>query len=263
MSSLRQIQEQLQAYLLTNDTQIAECVTQPAEDEIVARLDIYSNAYRLRLFEVFELEYENLKKIMGEDEFAKMAFSYIDAYPSQHFSIDKLTRQLPQFLSEDKFYRKKPYLAEIAELIWFLSRSIDASDAPVLKQEDLAAIPQEQWGDIHFTLHPSVKFLTQKWNALAMWQSAVADSKALQVKKHAEPAFCVVWRRGIESYFNPLTKEEVCMLDALQKNLSFADVCEKLLDFFPEEEVAAFAVNCLVKWLNDGMLSSANLESSN
>jgi Putative DNA-binding domain len=260
MMSLHQIQEQLQAYLLVNDAQIAECVTQPSNDEIVARLDIYSNAYRLRLFEVFELEYENLQKIMGEEEFAKMAFSYIDLYPSRHFSIDKLTQQLPKFLSEDSFYRKKPYLAEVAELIWFLSRSMEAADAPVLKHEDLAAIPQDRWGDIHFTLHPSVKLLTQQWNALALWQAASANSKALQVKKQAEPTFCVVWRRGIESFFNPLTKAEACMLEALQNNLSFADVCEKLLDFFPEDEVAGFAVNLLVRWLNDGMLSTVNLE---
>lgn len=256
MITLRQIQEDLQAHLLvTTEAEVVRHVSGVDEDFIAERLSIYTDAYRLRLLEVLGIQYKVLADYLGEDDFEELGRKYIDTYPSHNFSVEVFGQHFSQYLRDTKPYSEKPYLCELSRFIWALSLTVDAADAPVLTTQDIAAVPQDRWPDMCISLHPSVHMLELSWNVIDIWQALIAEKKAPQPKQKKEIIHCAVWRKGIQSYFVTLTQQEAWVLQALQKGLSFGEVCEGLVEWLSEDEVATYAVNLLVRWLNDEMLS--------
>ncbi len=260
MSQLRNIQQHLQSHLLTNDDLINAQVFEPSQGSVADRLAIYNNGYRWRLYEILDIYYPILAKVMGAEAFEKLRVVYLEIHPSRHYSIDLFGQYLPEFLKTAAPYNQQLFLSELAQFIWSLSDTIDGPDAPVLVRDDLAAVAQDQWPDMRISLHPSVALLTQRWNTLALWNAANADQPIPAAELLEQETYCVVWRKEIQSYFNVLGKEDAWILQALQKDLSFGEICEGLLQWLPEDAVAAHAVNILLRWLQDGMLSTVRIE---
>jgi hypothetical protein len=256
MTALQQLQEELQAHLLVGDNKIVTQVIRQKPDTIEDRLAVYSDAYHWRLLEVLEIDYAVLRDLLGETDFEQLGFAYLDAHPSHSFSIDQVGRYLSEFLAETTPYSQQPHLSELAALVWALSETIDAADAPILTANDLAAIPQEEWSEMCIGLHPSVQLLACRWNSVALWQALANQQKPPTPKKLAEEMGVVVWRKELQSYYCVLSPQEAWVMQTLQQGISFGEICEGLLQWLPETEVAQYAVNLLLRWVSDGMLSS-------
>lgn len=261
MSELGQLQKNLQAHLLVDDTKIIQQITGTTPENIAIRLAVYSNGYRWRLLEVLENDYLILSKLLGETAFQELAYAYIEAYPSHYFSVDLFAQHLPQFLAETKPYSEQAYLSELAHFILALNNTIDAADAPVLTTAELTAVPQENWPDMVIDVHPSVQLLTHHWNIVALWQAGNDDQVFPAAIRLEQMGHLVVWRKDIQSFYYVLDEKDAWVMQALQQGQSFGDICEGLLQWLPEEEVATHAVNVLLRWLNDGMLSKVKINS--
>lgn len=256
---LRELQTHLQTHLLTDDLAIMQHVVEPQTDSSEARLLIYNNAYHGRLLEALEKTYAVLQHYLGDDVFFEMGYAYIAVYPSHYFSIDRFTENLSQFLAATNPYKQQPYLSELAHFISALSETITAADAPVLTTDDIAKIPPEAWSTMRLQLHPSVELITYHWNVHAIWQSVLAQQEPPVPTSQTELGHYVVWRKGIESFYELLNTQEASMLQALQQGLTFAEMCEQLTQWLAPEAVAQYAVNILIRWLNNGMLSEVTL----
>ena len=254
-SQLRKLQEELQAYLLTGNSKIAEAIVNPAQDEIDTRLAIYRDSYYLCLTNILKEDFPLLEKILGEPAFENLAIAYINQYPSKYFSIKDFGERLPTFLHTTQPYNEQPYLKELAELSWELDNTMVTADALLLTVNDLAAIPQEKWGDLQLNPHPSVKLLTQHYNTFDIWQALKQDKPLPTVTNLLKPTYCLIWRKELTPYCYMLNQEAACIISAFQAQQTFADVCEQLAEYLPAEEVAQYAVNQLVNWLNQGIFS--------
>lgn len=260
MSQLRELQHTLQAYLLYDDAKIEQHIRKPLHDSNSERLAIYNNGYFARLLEVLEKQYDVLFKLLGEEEFSELAVEYIAAYPSHFYAIGDFAQFLPQFLQDTKPYAEKPYLSELTSFIAALSDTIDAADAPVLTRQDIAQVPAKVWPSMRLSLHPSVQLLTQQWNSIAIWEAVIRNSMPPTPMQLNELSHSVVWRKGIQSFYVAVTQTEASVLKHLQNAPSFAEICEGLSQFIDTEEVAQYAVNLLMRWLNEGLFSSMNIE---
>ena len=258
MSQLRELQHTLQAHLLSDDAKIEQYIQKPLNDSRSERLAIYNNGYFARLLEVLEKQYEVLLKWLGEDEFSELAAEYITANPSHFYAIGDFARFVPRFLKDTKPYADKPYLTELASFIIALSDTIDAADAPVLIRQDIMHVPSEDWPSMRLSLHPSVQLFTHQWNSIAIWEAITSNSippTPIQLN-----ALChgIVWRKGIQSFYVVVTQAEASVLKYLQNVHSFAEICEGLTQIIDTEEVAQYVVNLLIRWLNDGLITSIN-----
>lgn len=258
MIALRQLQENLQAHLLTQDEQIAAEISKPTQDTVAERLAIYSHGYQLRLLEVLGVNYAMLAKLLGAEAFDQLGRAYIAAHPSRFFSVDQMGQYLSQFLATTAPYQQQLHLSELANLLWALDKTIDAVDAPVLTAQDLAAIAEDSWPEMRLGLHPSVQLLSFQHNTVALWQALTNDHDLPAVQQTATN-YCVVWRKEIQPFYCVVNTEESWVLQALQQQRSFEEICEGLLQWLSDEEVAQYAVNLLLRWLNDGMLSSIKI----
>src|SRR3990167_9902610 len=130
---LRNLQEALQAYVIENDLRVAGNIVTPVNMSVRDRLHVYRNAYYLRLTEVLENDFPVLCEIMGEEPFAALAQDYLDAYPSHHFSVQKVGRHLPKFLKNTTDC--DPCYAELAAFEWAIQMALSAKDEPALTLE--------------------------------------------------------------------------------------------------------------------------------
>ena len=69
--SLRELQENFQAYILAQDKPILDVICTD-EANAIERINVYRVGYSLRLLEVLEKDFPFLKKFVGHDLFEKM-----------------------------------------------------------------------------------------------------------------------------------------------------------------------------------------------
>ncbi len=255
MSALANLQEKMQTHLLVGDEQVLAQLLNPPQGTIHERLAVYANAYDWRLIDALDKEYGLFTKLLGEEAFVDLAEAFIDAYPSQFYSMADFSKPFVQFLSEHPPYSQQAYLSEIAALIKALIVSLEAADAPILSYEALQVIPAQNWPSLCFKSHPSVQCFSFAWNSFAIWQ-ALAQGKSVP-NPQLEACYCVVWRKELQSYALTLTEAEAVTLKALQAGVCFADICEAIYSkgFMNEAQSATWVANLLARWLDEHLFS--------
>ena len=95
-------------------------------------------------------------------------------------------------------------------------------------------------------------------NVPAIWH-ATAEQKELPQIEISEKQHWRLWRQGVQSFYFPQTEHEnlACLLMCKQK--TFAEICESLCEHLPEQEVPQIVAGYLIRWLNEGILSTVNL----
>lgn len=259
MTSLREIQEYFQAYMLNkDDDRILPHISNmsaPAKD----RLDIYRNGYYLRLLEVVDKDFPCLKTICGEELLHEWGREYIQAYPSDHYSVCYFNRNFTQFLRETK---REAFYAEVAEFEWALTRVLDAADAKPITMQDLAAIPGDSWPYLQFGLHPSIEIHDFHYN-VAQICYAIMFEEELPERIYSEKSIpWMIWRFDCNSYFESVNEQQLYMLHAIQQRRNFSEICEGLCQWFTEEEVAQFAVGTLQFWIQKEIIAEAYVQPS-
>lgn len=252
---LKDFQERFQRAILEENNAILENLTDGARETKDNLLQVYRDAYVLRLIEVVGNDHEHLRRYLGEPEFRAMAGRYIAANPSQHPNARWFSRGLPEFLRTTEPYAQKCVLGELAALERALNDAFDADDAPVLGAADLAAIPPAAWAGLAFVAHPSAACLEASTNAAAIWMALKGDEPPPPPALLPEVARILVWRQGTTAMFRDLSAEEAMMWQLTSGGADFGEVCQMMAVFDSAETAPARAAGILKTWLETGLLS--------
>lgn len=259
MTSLTNLQKEFRGYLL-EPAALATMLPEVVGDEQASaeiRLGIYADAYRLRLAEALANDFEAVHGLLGDEQFHALCLKYIDAHPSQHFSLRYFGQQMSRFLRHTSPYSATHVLAELAEFEWALIDAFDAPDSGVLSLEEVAKLAPELWPGMRFTLHESVGRLELAWNVQAIWK-ALKEETTPDAPQKTEPAQAwVVWRQELKTYFRVLEPQEAWALDAVQAGHTFASLCEGLCEWVPEDQAAVSAAGFLHRWVREGLIKGA------
>ena len=253
MSRLAALQHDFQAYLLA-DQQPGRLQSRIIDDASVGaarRLAIYHDAYRLRLIEALTSAYPKLQLLLGDDLFDSTARAYIDANPSVYRNLRWYGATLSEHLAQA--LPQHPVTAELAAFEWALALAFDAADMPVLQVEDLAAVPPEQWGELRFRLHASMRLLPLQCNTVAVWQALDAEQAPPPVATLTET--WLIWRREFNPHFRSLDVAELAALELIIAGASFGDICASLQIELGEDAATMQAAQYLATWLGDGLIS--------
>jgi len=256
--TLPQLQDAFQGFLLhTQDINtITNAVVSDAKGSAARRLDIYAYAYRARLTEALEQDLEALHTLLGDDQFRSLCHDYLQLHPSQHFSLRYLGQHMAAFLRTHALYQQQPVLAELAAFEWAMTEAFDAADTSVIRLDDLAGLTAEHWGDLRFSIHPSVQRLELMWNAPAIW-NAVQQKLAPPAPQSAGQVLSwLVWRQELKIWFRSLPANEAWAWQVACADHSFAEICDGLCRWQDEVSVPATAASMLQRWINDGLISS-------
>ncbi len=256
--TLPQMQDAFQGFLLrTQDAStIAGAVVNDAKGSAARRLDIYAYAYRARLTEALEQDFEALHTLLGDDQFHSLCHDYLQLHPSQHFSLRYLGQHMTGFLRAHDLYRQQPVLAELAAFEWAMTEAFDAADATVIHLDDLAGLTAGQWGELRFSAHPSVQRLELAWNVPALWNAIHQKHEPPAPQCTEQPLTWLVWRQTLKTWFRSLHADESWVWQAACAGHSFSEICSGLCRWLDEEAVPAAAAGMLQRWINDGLISS-------
>jgi len=100
MPRLTDLQQQFSDYLLSRNDDIAACIVDDKRLSKQTRLEIYKNAYAIRLTKCIETDHPMLGKYLGDELFETMATGYIHNHPSQTTSLRNYCDNLPGYLRQ-------------------------------------------------------------------------------------------------------------------------------------------------------------------
>jgi hypothetical protein len=256
MSRIQHLQRELQAWVIDGEAAIATTIDASAEIPAATRLQIYSDAYRLRLIEALQANYPLLAQLLGEHGFARLTQLYLTIQPSHHYSIRWFGHRLADFLCEHPDYRKQPWLPELATWEWAIATAFDAADAATLTAADLAAVAPDAWAGMRFVLHPSVQRMALTTNVVMIAQAA-ADNLSLPRPSTQERAEWLIWRQDLTVQYRSLDAIEAAALDAVVAGATFSELCELLVAReADEDQVPLIAAGFLRQWVADQCLSN-------
>jgi hypothetical protein len=215
---------------------------------------IYANAYVARLCEALRSNYEALRRLLGDDDFASMARQFSEVHPPAAASIRWHGDRLPDFLASHEPYRSCPAIAELARFEWALRHTVDAADAERIEAGALKNLPPDQWLELRCDLHPSLSLLHFEWNAPQVWRALDADEDPPQPVRD-----CRRWLvyRDAELVANWRSADdlEVALLRLWADGADFGALCGELEQRLGTADAAAVAAaQWLNTWIGQGLL---------
>lgn len=215
-------------------------------------LDVYGNAYGFRLIDALSENFPSVHTLLGDDDFYKMAYAYIEAYPSGHFSLRYFGHELEAFLKN--YSSDAPVLVEMARFEWALRKGFDAQDIETLSMVSLQQVPIESWGELQFKFHPSVSRLDLEWNTPQLWSAIDEETDPVPPEKLDYPYAWLLWRKELLTYYRSLDVDEAWALDSAFNGANFADLCEGVCEWIDPEHAPGRVAGFLSQWLTDELL---------
>jgi hypothetical protein len=252
MSELASIERRLARAIAGNED--AGDLLRPNRQGGEARLSIYREGYRLRLAEALGSNFPILKAVLGDDDFERMAFDYIEDHPSQSPSIRWFGEHLVEWLAADDARIGHPSLIDLARMEWALGTAFDGPDAEALGFADLSTIAPERWPQLRFAPHPCVRVIALSWNVEPHWKALTADVNAETEAPVEVGHHLLVWRNALETQWRSVENDEAELLIACFAGEDFSMLCLRA-ERRHGEEAAQRVAGLLRAWVEAGILA--------
>lgn len=251
---LELILDQFQQFVLSGQSDIASSIISTEKVKADKRLNIYRDAYKLRLIECLTTNFPGVHLYLGTQEFEKLCAAYIAAHPSTYKSIRWYGDALAHFIKHH-YTQDAAYLAELTDFEWKVGLAFDAADEEVIQVEAMAQVPPEDWAGLQFIPHPSLHRMNYFWNVVPVWQALTHEQTLPEIEQKQQAKAWVLWRApDYQVKFKHLSDQEAWAIDVMIQGLSFGELCEGLCNWFDAEEVGMHAATYLKSWITNGLL---------
>ncbi len=210
------------------------------------RIQVYSDAYFLRLRDVLREDFPRVAALLGSDQFDQVVASYLEEFPSEQPSVRHLGRAFAEFLRRREDMPR--CVAELAGLEWARVEVFDAPDATCATIEDLVSVLADEWPTLRFRPIPAMQILRVQYPVHRLWSS----DESLEVS--AAETSLRVWRKSDYDVLHaPMDARESAALHKMISGEPFAAICESFADL-PETQAAQEATGLLARWIEDGII---------
>jgi len=259
MTHLRELQLRFQDYLIGGADDIEQDIVSTADALAEHRLGTYYNAYRIRLIDCLAVDYPALEKYLGRETFENLTLDYLRLYPSTHPSVRWFGKNLPAYLQQHYNGDSAEFVQEMASYEWAHTIVFDAADSEQLFQlEDMAQLPAEAWPELMFEFQPAMVWLDLHWN-IPLLKSALDAATELPPQQRADyPQRWLLWRQDMKTHWRSLEVHEAWAIEQAVNGVNFAQICESLLEWIDESQVALVGAGFLKQWVSDKLVASLN-----
>lgn len=252
MSELYRLQKGMMSWLIKKQDMIKADIVSTEDVSSEVRLSVYGDGYGYRLIDALSENYPAVHTLLGDDDFFEMAYAYMDAFPSRHFSLRFFGSELETFLKD--YLKDLPVIAEMAKFEWVLRNSFDAKNQLSMTMDALQDVPLENWGDMKFDFKDSVSRLSLEWNTPQLWSAIDSESDPIAPEKLEYPYSWIVWRKDLLNYYRSLDVDEAWALDRAMNEATFQDLCVGVCEWVDEEHAPARVAGFLTQWIEDQLL---------
>lgn len=251
MNALKDWQTALQQSILERCNRLEDRVRPGGLDED-RRLEIYQNAYLLRLLEALTVNYPGLAAWLGEDALGRLMLEYLEAHPPRAASIRWFGDNLPAYLQSRTPREDFLLLTEMAAFEWALRHTVDAADAVALTPGATLQWASDWWNTQALQRHPSVSRLSLTLNTPFVVQ-ALEAGRPVPEAVEASSDWLIYRDHHGQSRWRSLDSLESLWLDRLATP-------QRLVDLIPLvgegeiEALAEIAARLLKTHLDEGLL---------
>jgi hypothetical protein len=224
---------------------IAEEIINP-NDRLTSfeRLETYNRQYWFRVLAALAEDFEGLRLIVGDRAFEKLSVAYLQAYPSQSFTLRNLGSRLEAWLgSHTEFVKGVEEIAiDMVRLEWAEIESFDEAAKPKLTEADLATLgPDPQFSmqphlrllDLHYPVDQILLRIRREQRVVDIASNAVADRPPRRRRpRHSLPQpekiFLAVHRADNSVYFKRLDPEAFAILSDLRDGKRLSDAVQRV-----------------------------------
>ncbi|MBN8982648.1 MAG: putative DNA-binding domain-containing protein [Rhizobiales bacterium] len=256
MKDFARLQDEFQRGIVSGDDAVLGDILDSPKEKRDVLFGVYRHAYVSRLVDALRNDHEYLHAYLGDEMFDRMGKAYVAAKPSHHPNMRWFSQGVPDFLRSTAPYREYPAISELAEFEKTLNDVFDAANAPVIGVPDVAAYPPDQWNDLKFQPHSSVRRVDFSTNAVAIWNALKAGEEPPDVAVLAEPNRILFWRDDVTPMFRELPAEEAMMWDEASAGIPFGVLCSMLATYADADSAAARGAGYLHGWVTSGALTS-------
>jgi hypothetical protein len=207
MPALHEIQGDFSRYLLGGD---AERIARAIRFDRLAgerRAQIYRNHLRITLAEVLGVTFPIVARLVGPGYFAAAARRFAETHPPRQPVLAEYGAEFPSFL--ETLPHAPEYLGDVARLEWAVNRTYHAPDLPALDAAALENRPPAALEDLCLLPHPAARLLVSPYPVHRIWEANRPEAGGSETVDLGEGGVALlVWRRGAEAMFRPLTAAE-------------------------------------------------------
>lgn len=238
--------------------QVDDVITASSQQTSRQRLDVYRHAYQLRLLECLREEFSTLSQFLGEDVFSSLAAAYLEARPSQSYTLANLGARFPQFLADAADHRQdgastefvgKQFLVDLATLERLYAEVFDGpgmEGLPSITVETLQQIDPSQWPEVRFEAAPCLRLVEFGYPVHEFVTACRRGTEPpIPAPNHT---WLAVTRRQFVVRRVPLTRPQYRLLTLLMQGLPLGDALEQVAETC--DDVEAFLKD-LQQWFRD------------
>ncbi len=144
-------------------------LTAPDERTVSTRFNVYRNNVTVSLVESLTEAFPVIAKLVGENFFTAMAREFVRDNPPTSPVMAFYGDAFPDWIADFPPAASLPYLGEVARIEQSRREAYHAADAQPFAIERLSKVPPEDLPLLRFGVHPSVRFVTTRHPALAIW----------------------------------------------------------------------------------------------
>lgn len=231
----------------------------PPGGEAADRLAVYRDGYPTRIAEALAESFPATAHLIGHGALHALATRYgrkLALGPGRHsLNLNDVGFELPAFLHDDPLTTDLPFLPDLAELEWRMTRAFHARAEAPLAPESLATLAPEETGDVVLRFAASVAVVASAWPIHALWQARDTPIEEIDLEVRDRPESVLVYRDGFDVACRLLGPLEAECLRALLARARLGDVTAALEDRVSEETVTAW----FGRWMSLGIVVGVEL----
>ena len=200
--------------------------------------EIYLRGYQARLIESLGDTFEASWWVLGDEEFLRLAESYVGCIPSRDFDLSSYGFDFPRFLQSQPVSVEIPFVHELARFEWLFKELFHSGDcSPSAHQELLRTLAANP--DCKITLLTSTMLWSSKVSIYEIWKNRGGDLSTVANIDWAKSQSLICFKSGGMVRVVPVDDLELNFLLQFQKPRSIDEAVASYQTGFGELSTAA------------------------
>lgn len=212
------------------------------------RLEIYADAYFLRLSDNLASDFPSLRAALDEDAFRRLCADFLSRHPSRSPVAGLVGKPLPAFLKGQAAVQRAPWLTDAAALDWAVLEALQSDRSAPLDAQALGAVPGDAWPRVRLHLDATVRLLDVAWPVERAWTARLEGRRAARPLMPV-PGTLLIWRDEDWARVRRLPPLEALALRSLQKGEPLGQALRRVA-----AAGGADTSPWLASWARDGVL---------
>ena len=218
------------------------------------RIGIYRDMYLARLREALVSDYPALLDYLGDETFTQLVASYVQKFPSQSYTLNRLGDRLPIFIRSLRRLPRREFLYDLARLELALGEVFDAPESPTLKPSAIANVPLEAWETTRLKPIEAIRLLAFHYPVNAYLESFRNGSP--RPHAHRKNTWVVIFRNRYKLRRLDLTGQAHDLLQSLASGKPLGKALSFSLSRNPSKVSEVQLFSWFRDWVANGLFQS-------